>query len=564
MRRGAAIITVLLLLISMSALVFAQPTATSMEFSATVTSDGICQITQRMMLYLDAPVDNLTFPIPYNARDIRVNGSGASATRSGDVLLVNLSRVIGSAAGSASVTISYTLPNIVENTDDVLTLELPMLCGFSCPVQEMSFSITLPGEITGKPTFTSTYHQTLIAQNMTYTVTGNQITGTLTRNLMDQDWLVMTLPVTEDLFPQEHPIVWSMDLPEVMMVVFAVLAIVYWLVFLRCLPPRQLRRANAPDAVNAGELGVALTMCKTDLTALVVHWAQLGYILIHLDDSGRVFLHKRMGMGNERSGYENRIFKHLFGKRQVIDGTGLHYAQLCRKVAAGKPGIHGLFLRQSGSPLIFRGLAALVGMFAGASAGAILGTDSIFQGLLVVLLSVLGLAAAWFMQEGFKQLHLRNKLPLWISLGLCAAWLLLGLLAGELNVAACNVAAQIIAGLSAAYGGRRTELGKQLAAQILGLRRYMTSVSVEDLKRNLDINPDFYHNLAPFALALGVDRSFARRFKGIRLPACPYLTTGMDGHMTALEWSHLLRDAVDALDERQKQLLLERLLSKHL
>lgn len=562
MRRAAAIITALLLLFSMSTMVLAQPSATSMEFSATVQSDGICQITQRMMLYLDAPAENLTFPIPANARDIRVNGSGASATRDGQVLKINLSRFIGSAAGSASITLTYTLPNIVDTVSGVLTLKLPMLCGFGCPIETMNFSITLPGEITGKPTFTSTYHQTLIEQQMSVSVTGNLIVGNLTTDLMDQDWLTMTLPVTEDLFPQEHPIVWSMDLPEVLMVVFAVLAVLYWVLFLRCLPPRQLRRTNAPDGITAGDIPAVLTMGKTDLTALVVHWAQLGYILIHMDDTGRVFLHKRMGMGNERSAYENRIFKHLFGKRQIVDGTGLHYAQLCRKVTAGKPGVHGLFLRQSGSPYIFRALTAMIGLFAGASAGTILGTDSIFQGLLVFLLSVLGLISAWIIQEGFKFLHLRQKLPLWISLGLSVLWLGLGLLAGEVNVAIWNVAAQIIGGLAAAYGGRRTELGKQLMAQTLGLRRYMTSVTTEELRRNLNSNPDFYHNLAPFALALGVDSAFSRRFRGFRLPGCPYLTTGMDGHMTASEWSRLLRDAVDALDERQRQLFWERLLSK--
>ena len=563
MRRTLAVITAILLLISLSAVVLAAPSASSVEFTADITSDGICQVTQRMTLYLDTPGQDLSFPIPYNARDIRVNGSGASGSRSGSVLLVNLRRFVGNVAGTASVTITYTLPNLVEADEDSgnLTLAVPMLCGFGCPVEQMSFRINLPGAVTGKPTFTSTYHQTLIEQSMTVTVEENLISGTLDTDLMSQDWLTMTLPVTEALFPQEHPIVWSMDLPEVLMVVFSVLAVVYWFVFLRCLPPRQLRRANAPDAITAGDIGTALTHGRTDLTMLVVHWAQIGYILIHMDDNGRVFLHKRMAMGNERSGFENRIFKHLFGKRNIIDGTGLHYAQLCRKVAAGKPGIHGLYRRQSGSPLIFRGLVALVGLFAGASAGIILGADSIFQGLLVFFLSVLGLVSAWFMQEGFRCLHLRQKLPLWISLGLAAAWLLLGLIAGELNVAACNVAAQLIAGLASAYGGRRTDLGRQLMAQILGLRRYMTSISMDEIRRHLNGNADFYHNLAPFALAMGVDAAFSKRFRGIRLPACPYLTTGMDGHMTASDWSRLLRDAVNALDERQNQLLLERLMS---
>ena len=40
-----------------------------------------------------------------------------------------------------------------------------------------------------------------------------------------------------------------------------------------------------------------------------------------------------------------------------------------------------------------------------------------------------------------------------------------------------------------------------------------------------------------------------------------YLTTLMDGHMTALEWNRLLHTAVDTLDERQNRIFLEHLLS---
>lgn len=562
MRRVTAIVTAILLIIGMTAMVCAQSAATSMEFHATVNADGTCQITQRLNLYLETPQNDLTFPIPSNARDVRVNGSGASVSRKENVLQVNLGRLLGNMAGNATVSLSYTLPNVIQTGSKGLTLTLPILCGFSLGVQEMNFSITLPGEITAKPTFTSTYHQTLIEQNMNFAVTDTQIVGNLTTNLMDRDWLYMTLPVTEALFPQQQPIVWSMDLPEVLMLVFAILALVYWIIFLRCLPPRRLRRVTPPDGITAGDIAPALTMGRTDLTMLVVQWAQLGYILIHLDDNGRVFLHKRMGMGNERSGYENRIFKQLFGQKQIVEATGLRYALLCRKVSAGKPGIHGLYLRQSGSPLIFRGIAACIGLFAGVSVGDILGAEAVFQGLLVFFLGLLGLVSAWFIQEGCKQLHLRWKLPLWVSLALSAFWLVLGAIAGELNVAAWNVAAQLFVGLAAAYGGRRTDLGKQAMAQILGLRRYMTSVTHQELQQILDTNPEFYHNLAPYALAMGVDASFAKRFRGIRLPACPYLTTGMDGHRTATEWNRLLRDAVAAMDERQRQLLLDRLFGK--
>lgn len=563
MRRAAAVLTAILLLICIALPVYAQSGATAAEAYATVNTDGSCQVSLRMTIHLDSPVDSLTFPLPQNAYDVTVNGVAASTARGSGVLLVDLSRIIGSAAGDLAVNLSYSLTNVVaEDSSGYLVLSLPMLCGFTYPVEGLSFSITLPGDVEGKPTFTSTYHQTTIEQSLNYTVTGSQIVGNLTKGLMGSDWLTMTLRVSEEMFPQEKPIVWTLDMTDLLMILCAVVAFVYWLVSLRCLPPRQIHRTTAPDGITAADVATVITGGKPNLTMLVVHWAQLGYILIQLDDNGRVFLHKRMSMGNERSLYENRIFRSLFGRRTMVDGTGYHYAQLCRKVAAGKPAIHGLYKRGSGNPTLFRLLAALSALCGGVVLGQALGADSIFRSLLTVILSVFGVVSAWFIQAGGKCLHLRSKQPLWLALGLCAVWLVLGAVAGELPVAACVAAGELFAGVAAAYGGQRTDLGKQAMEQVLGLRRHMKHASKEELQRILKANPDYFYDLAPYALALGVDRQFAQRFGSTRMGACLYLTSGMDGHMTAGEWDKLLRDAVNTLEERQRQLFWERLFGR--
>lgn len=564
MRRAAAIVTALILLICLTATVFADTAASAMNIQATVYSDGSARVTVQTTLHLDTPQESLVFPLPRTAQNIQVNGSTPSTSRRGETLEVDLAKAIGAIAGDISVVITYTLPSVVARDGGTqnLTLSMPLLCGFPYSIEECAFSVTLPDTVPGKPTLTSTYYQTRIEEDLTLTIDANQISGRLDTAIMGSDWLTLTLKVSEEMFPQEKPVVWTLDLVDLAMIGFAVLAVVYWLVFLRCLPPRAIHHSTAPEGISAGDIGSALTMCRADLTMLVVQWAQLGYILIQLDDNGRVWLHKRMNMGNERSQYEGRIFRSLFGTRSMIDGTGFHYAQLCRKVAAGKPGIHGLFQRGSGNPGIFRLLAAMIGLFGGVSLGIAIGAESLLQNVIAVLMGIFGLVSSWLIQEGGKRLHLRRKFSLWLALGLCAVWLILGVWANELITALCIAAAELLAGLAAAYGGRRTDLGRQASAQILGLRRYLKSVTKEELQRILRVNPDYYYTLAPYALALGVDQAFAKRFGNTRLPACPYLTAGMDGHLTALEWSRHLRDAVNALDERQQQLALERLLKR--
>lgn len=325
--------------------------------------------------------------------------------------------------------------------------------------------------------------------------------------------------------------------------------------------PFPIRRATPPEGLTAGELGSTLTMQGADLTMMVVSWAQLGYILIQVD-GGRVLLHKRMDMGNERSAFEVRCFKSLFGKRQMIDGSSLHYAKLCRKIAAAPPNTQAFYRRSSGNPKLFRILAAGIGLFGGMSLGAAISGESTLRGLTIFLLSILGAAGSWFIQSWAKDLHMRSKQNLWIALAITGVWLFLSLTAKEFNVAAAVVSGEFLAGLFSAYGGRRTGLGRQAMAQVLGLRRYLKTVSPEDLQRINRANPEYFYSLAPYALALGVDGTFAKHFGSTQLPGCPYLTTGMDGHMTAMEWSRLMRSAVSSLDARQKRLPLERFLAK--
>ena len=180
--------------------------------------------------------------------------------------------------------------------------------------------------------------------------------------------------------------------------------------------------------------------------------------------------------------------------------------------------------------------------------------------LLTALLAVAGTVSAWLIQDAAYSLFLKNKQPIYLAAALTGVWTVLGLFAGEIHIALLVSAGEFLAGLMAAYGGIRTDLGKQTLQQIYGLRHHLKTVSRDELQRILRVNPSYFYTLAPYALAFGVDQSFARKFGALRLSGCPYLTTGMDGHLTAQEWSRLLRKAVDILDERQKQLPLERLL----
>jgi ferritin-like protein len=70
--------------------------------------------------------------------------------------------------------------------------------------------------------------------------------------------------------------------------------------------------------------------------------------------------------------------------------------------------------------------------------------------------------------------------------------------------------------------------------------------------------------MAPYALALGVIKPFAKNFAEQRLDQCPYIMTRVQGRRTAGEWADLLAEVADAMDERHRQMMIERWTAIHI
>lgn len=562
MRRFVLAITAVLLLAVMCIPASAATSATGVRVDAVLDSDGSCQVTLSATLHLEQTGD-LRFPLPENARGITLNGSGISTRKGSGCVYVDLTSITGDAMGDFTIVLRYTVPNTVSyNESGKPQLDLPLLCGFSYPIERFDFTLTLPEPVKYTPSFLSGYHQESIEEDMVFDRSGNQVTGSITKTLKDHETLVLTLLVTEDTFPRSVVDPWSAGVEDIAMFVMMGLALLYWLIFLRSAPFIRQKSYQPPEGSTAGELRCILIGQGADLTMMVMTWAQLGYILLHMKENGRVILHKRMDMGNERGTFERKVFTSLFGKNRTVDGSGHHYARLCRQVAASRSSLRDLFRKDSGNPKAFRLIAACAGVFGGASVATSLAGDAMLALLVILLMGVVGGIASWVIQSWVEGLHLRNQGSMILAFAVSAGWILLGSLAGEIWMAIGVVAFQLLAGLACAYGGRRTISGRQTTARVLGLRAYLKKLPPEELERFRRSDPDYFFAMVPYALALGVDKDFARQFGRKRMNPCSWLTSGMDGHMTALEWSREMRRAAASLDELQKRLPWEQLLGR--
>lgn len=553
-------IAVLCLLLLTTA-VSAAGSVSDLQSKTAINADGTCQITLVLQLAVESVSSDLRFPLPGNAKDIVLNGERADTTWDETVRWVDLSKAIG-AAGAHSLTLRYALPDLVTEEKNGLLLTLPLLSGLAYPIEKMEFSVTLPGATKEKPAFSSTYLAESVETIMEYTVEDTVISGHIKQGLNDHESLIMTLPVTAEMFPQTMAKRWSLSNDDMTQYALTILAAIYWVIFLRCKLPRRLRSVQAPDGITAGELGCHLAGQGVDFSALVLSWAQMGYLTIEVKRSGRVLLHKDMDMGNERSEFEVRSFRALFGKRETVDGGGEHVALLGRKVSKTVPGAWHYFKKSSGNPLIFRCIAAAIGAVACSSLAAGFVTDTAWVVVLSIFLIPLGAVSSWLIQTGVRGVQLRHRFDLMIAAICSALWLLLGIAAGEWNVAVYVIASQILAGFAAAYGSRRTEAGLQVRSEILGLRKYLKTIPSADVRRIMDNNPDYYFTMAPYAIALGVENAFARQFRDTEQPPCPYLVAEGQKIRTAQQWNEQIHKVLNVLDMRRRKLPFERFFGK--
>lgn len=561
LRKCLGLLTVLVLLaaglFTLSA--SAENSAPRADIYCTVNADGDCLVSLSVTIHLDAGDDSLTFPLPAAATSITMNGYSASTTRSASAVHVNLSRATSGLPGDFTIRFDYMLPDVVYPIEGrKLEMTIPIISGFSYPITSMSYVITLPTQITTLPSFTSTYRQNGIDADLDYVIKDNMITGSIRNGLNDHESFSLTMPVEQEMFPTVSTYQRTGNPEVIPMLAVLGAALMYWLLFLRTLPPPRVTANHPPEGLTAGELGCRLTLQGGDLTMLVLSWAQLGYLLIHQDGNGRVLLHKRMEMGNERSLFEVRIFGLLFGNRRVVDCSGSHYAKLCRKTAGMLPGEKTMCSSHPIHRKLFRVLCCASQSICGVCLTMNLTTITALEVLLGIVLVVLGAAFAWQIQNIAYGLFLRRKNGVWAGLVCLGLWTVLGLIAGVVLIALGSAAAQLCAGFLSAYGGRRTSLNKAETGQILALRRYLKNPPKQELERRLSLDPELFFRLAPYALAMGVTKPYAAAFGKRKLPQCPYLVTKVHGKRTAAEWADTMTAIVTLMDARYRQLEAER------
>ena len=96
-----------------------------------------------------------------------------------------------------------------------------------------------------------------------------------------------------------------------------------------------------------------------------------------------------------------------------------------------------------------------------------------------------------------------------------------------ISVGACTLMA-----LFGAITDRRTKYGDEVLEGILGYREFIDKVEIDQLKMMIESDPDFYYKTLSYAVVLGLEDKWAKKFKDIPLQQPDWLTgvTALDAY----------------------------------
>ena len=528
----------------------AEPVISEMKTDCTLTGSGSCQVTQSFTLEISGAQTQLRFPLSPGAKKASVAGYQTQKQTDGDCPVLVLTDANGF-TGTRSFTVMYTISGLASEADGVQTLSLPLMSAkWDYPISKYVFTVTLPKPFESYPAFTSGYHGDVISDYIDLDVSESRITGVIATGLKDHESLDMTLTLDKSYFSGAHTTLSFGWVGTAIILLLLALAFLYWFSSLRSARVRVSSRMLPPDAALPCDMPFLLAGGPIQFNMLVCHWASLGYLTISCGKNDRVVLRRRVDMGNERRPAEVRLFQMLFSQGDACEGASLLYKRTAEKAdeVLRRCWVRRMYRKTSGNPLIMRALGVLAGALTAAEAASPILPSGFVRWLLLVVIFVLG-GVLFAVIQYAPAAHYQVKWAMVALAAACAAALLAMAQLGEGVLAVLLViACEVLIGVLTLHGGRRTAFGDEIVAQALGYRKFLRRVTQSQLQARLAQDSQYFYRILPYAEAMGLGRSLARRLGDTALEQCDWYQGAKPAQRTAAGFYDSLREALSLME----------------
>jgi len=294
---------------------------------------------------------------------------------------------------------------------------------------------------------------------------------------------------------------------------------------------------SPPEGMTPMDLGYMIdgTLDPRDITSMIFYWADKGCLSIVEEDKKFSFVKGRDPSG--ASAHEKQLFNAFFagakqGVVKISDLQGKFFSEYQKLTSSVERYYRG---ERALSNSVSRNMAVLSGLLVAIPAlGYALACTANYPGplSLIIFIAAVGFGLVFGVLAHFMMRiwHLRKPIgkifwSLLLALAALVAWLVLSVfsLLSEVEVgfglveAAKVVAAIVPIVFFAIITRKRSEFGQKKLEQILGFREFIDKVEMDKLKRMIDEDPQFYYHILSFAIVMGLEKKWAKKFASITL-----------------------------------------------
>ena len=471
--------------------------------------------------------------------------------------------------GSQHYRISYTLNVGKDNIPDYDEFYMNLIGNeWDTTINRASFEVVFP-----KPFDTTMYNLTggfygsVDNSFFSHEAEGSTIRAATTRQLQPHEGVTLRVELPEGYFVGAREI---KDPFYRRMYVFLLLALsgsVYlWYRYGRddlVVTPVEF---TPPEGMTPAETGYIIdghTDTK-DITALLIYWADKGYMSIEEIDKKNFRFIKLKPLPPGSRSFEESLFDDLFKNRDQVDTSELKF-KFAESLKFAKKDVTEFF-RENPESRIFtrksrwaRGfISFMILLTAGLTIWKLVSEMSSETAPSLILAGIGGVMI--MVNAGLIQLLLdkwntlgrffRVFLLMLAPLPLLAATLIALLLTlstpqlpGLILAALVSIAGLTILSFIAR---KRTERGTLLFGKILGLKDFINRAELDRIKMLVDENPQYFYNVLPYAYSLGLSEKWAKNFNDIVTPPPSWYSGSSSSRIpfTPVLFTHSLNNAM--------------------
>jgi uncharacterized membrane protein YgcG len=417
------------------------------------------------------------------------------------------------------------------------------------------------------------------SQAVTYTVDGQKITGQLNRALEPYEGLTVALPLPQGYYstmPKNTDYIAILD--QFAPLFYAIVTVLGGLLWFRkgrnqeVIPTVEF---YPPPGLTSADIGYIFDnqVDTHDITSLILYWASKGYLAIE-ETTEKVFLFQQSSftfiklreLDDSAKSYEKKMFRDLFdvygnGKQVVDESLKNKFYKTLEE--AKRLLLYGFTQREENrvysrwipfNQAVLLLFALLSSFLAHLAFVSILFKDPI-EDLAMIALVVMSVTLVFTFgglylftkarRSGGRGLQVLSILLLGVLFGLFILLSSIAFTAGRFLPVVLGLVSFFTLMVAFFYADQRTDLGNQYMAKLLGFRTFLMDAEKDRIETLANENPEYFYNVLPYAMVLGVSEAWAKKFEHLTLtPPTWYVTNRPYGNFNSMLFYHSFNNSM--------------------